>query len=277
VLWSEGIERIDTLVVSHADADHFNAVPELLDRFRVGRILVPDALPRNASAGVAELMEAAARRGVAVSTAGAGDSFAIDPLCRVHVQHPAREVPAEAVASDNQSSLVLAVEAAGRRLLLTGDLEGEALRRYLAEGPGPCDVLVAPHHGSHTSLPPDIAAVTRPRFVVASGRRGRRWPEVRDTYRAAAGGAAQVLLTGNEGALAVWLTADQVDVTRYAAGRWQPVAVPDAAPPGAPAEPGERQSPAVAVELVRSEPAASRKSWLATYPPSSSSTPLVKP
>ena len=41
VLWSAGLSRIDTLVISHADADHFNAVPELLDRFVVGRIVVP--------------------------------------------------------------------------------------------------------------------------------------------------------------------------------------------------------------------------------------------
>jgi hypothetical protein len=39
-------------------------------------------------------------------------------------------------------------------------------------------------------------------------------------YRAAAG-AATVLKTGGEGAIAVTLTAAGVDVSRYSAGRWR--------------------------------------------------------
>jgi competence protein ComEC len=34
-LWDRGIMRIDGLVISHADIDHFNAVPGLLERFRI--------------------------------------------------------------------------------------------------------------------------------------------------------------------------------------------------------------------------------------------------
>ena len=32
--------RIDGLVISHADIDHYNAVPGLLERFRVGSVYV---------------------------------------------------------------------------------------------------------------------------------------------------------------------------------------------------------------------------------------------
>lgn len=290
VLWSEGIKRIDTLIVSHADADHFNAVPELLKRFSVGRILVPEAFSQNPSLAVAMLLNAAAAEGVPVEVSRAGDSFAIDPLCRARVHHPPADggTTANRGAGKNQSSLVVSIEAAGRRLLLTGDLEGEALQRFLASPLEACDVLVAPHHGSHTSLPADIAAATRPRYVLASGRGGRRWPEVRQAYGAAAGGGAEVLVTGREGALAVWLTASCVDVTRYAAGRWQPLSpVPSGLTEPLPQEPQkpilqqplpeEGQSLAVPGELVNSKPATSRNNWLATYPPNSRSTPLVKP
>jgi competence protein ComEC len=290
VLWSEGITRIDTLVVSHADADHFNAVPDLLTRFAVGRILVPEALPLNSSRAVATLLDAAAAAGVPVEAARAGDSFAIDPLCRARIHHPpaAEDPAAEHVADDNQSSLVVSIEAAGRRLLLTGDLEGTALQRFLAGPLEACDVLVAPHHGSHTSLPADIAARTRPRYVLASGRGGRRWPEVRRAYGAAAGAEAEVFLTGRAGAIAVWLTAGSVEVQRYAAGRWQPLSPARAAlpqrrsqepppDPETPWQPEDDQSLAGPGGLVKIAPTTSRNNWLATYPPSRSSTPLVKP
>lgn len=277
ILWSEGVTRIDTLVISHADADHFNGVPELLERFSIGRLLVPPSLVRSDSVGVATLLAAAAARRVPIETAVAGDSFAIDPLCRVRVHHPRPgHGRMEPDAPDNESSLVLAVEAAGRRLLLTGDLEGAALRRFVAGPVEACDVLVAPHHGSHTSLPPEIAAATRPRYVVASGRGGRFWPEVEAAYVAATNGIADMFLTGSGGALAIDMTADRVEVTRFSSGRWRSVLpVPKPSVPPRVPEPG--QSPAATAELVRAAPATSRKSWLATYAPSSRSTPLVNP
>jgi competence protein ComEC len=271
VLWSERIARIDTLVVSHADADHFNAVPALLERFSTGEILVPEAFLESRSAGAAELLAAAAARGVPVRTARAGDSLAIDPLCRVRVLHPVAGAVADAASAtsagdDNASSLVLAVETAGRRLLLTGDLEGEPLAAFAASGPGVCDVLVAPHHGSATSLPPDIARATNPAVVLVSGRGGRAWPVVHDAYATAAGDRpARVLKTGGEGAVAVTLAAGGVDVERFAAGRWRRVSL----------DPG--QAAAGREGLVSSHPAATSRTWLATYDARSISTPLVKP
>jgi competence protein ComEC len=42
-LWSRGYSRLDALVVSHADLDHFNAVPELTDTLPVGCVLAPES------------------------------------------------------------------------------------------------------------------------------------------------------------------------------------------------------------------------------------------
>ena len=39
-LWSRGLTGIDALVLSHADVDHYNAVPGLIERFRIGRVYV---------------------------------------------------------------------------------------------------------------------------------------------------------------------------------------------------------------------------------------------
>ena len=36
-LWSRGIRRIDDLILSHADLDHFNGVKDLAERFAIGR------------------------------------------------------------------------------------------------------------------------------------------------------------------------------------------------------------------------------------------------
>ena len=237
LLWSEGITRIDTLVISHADADHFNAVPDLLMRFRVGRIVVPKTFLASGAAGVAEVRGRAAASDVPLQVVRAGDAFAIDALCRVRVLHAAPDgQDLDPRADDNESSLVLAVESAGRRLLLTGDIEGAALAEFVASRPEACDVLVAPHHGSRTTLPADIGAVTRPAWVLVSGPGGRSWPEVQAAYAAASGRPASVLLTGGSGAIAVTLTAADVTAARFTSGRWQPLDRPPSASGSPPAE-----------------------------------------
>ena len=138
---------------------------------------------------------------------------------------------------------MLAVESAGRRLLLTGDIEGEALARFVAADPDSCDVVIAPHHGSGTSLPPDLARVTRPDWVVVSGVGGRRWGEVRRAYEEARadGRLSAVIKTGGDGAIAISLTADRIAVEQFRDGRWQRV------PPARPGLPPNTPRPAARV------------------------------
>ena len=45
-LWARGVRKIDVLILSHADADHYNGLPDLLDRFRDRRRPRPARLRR---------------------------------------------------------------------------------------------------------------------------------------------------------------------------------------------------------------------------------------
>jgi competence protein ComEC len=56
-------------------------------------------------------------------------------------------------ASDNANCVVLSVEYAGRRILLTGDLEPPGMELVMNEPRQHYDVLLAPHHGSGSSRP----------------------------------------------------------------------------------------------------------------------------
>lgn len=286
VLWHEGVRRIDTLAISHADTDHFNAVPELIERFPIGEIVVTKPFLESDSPAVAEVLRRVRGVGIPLRIVHAGDSFPLDQCCRIRILHPhdsshPQAAPSEggssARPSDNETSLVMAVDSAGRRLLLTGDLEGEALRRFVASGPGECDVLVAPHHGSRTTLPPDIARVTAADWVFISGAGGRGWSDVRQAYATARGDGriAAVVKTGwdehSGGAIEATLTAGDVVVRQFVAGRWRRLPAP--APPQASAS----IAGSGASGRVSTQPAAISSNWLATKPASNSSTPLVKP
>lgn len=220
VLWGERVRRIDCLVLSHADTDHFNGVPDLLDRFRIGRVVLSREFLESGSPAARGLLSMLDERGVPVSAVRAGQVFSLDSTCTVRVLHPTGREPEQ---SDNASSLVLAVEASGRRLLLSGDIEGDAVHRLVARSPERCDVLVAPHHGTATSLPPLLASATRPRIVVVSGAGGPAWKQVKRAYVAAGeGGRSRVLKTGGEGAIRIRLAADALSIDRYTPAGWQP-------------------------------------------------------
>lgn len=213
-LWSRGRRAIDGLVVSHADLDHFNGVPELLRRFEVREIVVGPGSgePTSAPPAVAALWRAVDRAGVPRREAAAGTLLAAGDAWSVRVVQP----PASAghAGTDNARSLVLAVEHHGRRMLLTGDLEAEGLIRLLDEAPWPCDVLLAPHHGSRRSNMPALAAWCRPRWVVVSGSlpTAEACGELAATYAPL---GARVLHTGQVGAVTVALEAEGVRVETF--------------------------------------------------------------
>jgi len=164
-LWAKGLRRIDTLVVSHADTDHFNAVPELLDRFQVGEVCVGPGMFRDNSRAVRALREALQRHRIVPRVVRAGDKLSEGP-CSIRVLHPPDE---GIVGSDNANSLVLAVEYLERRILLPGDLDKSGLDEVLAQAPLRCEVVLSPHHGSKRSRPDALTAWAQTPCLVVSG------------------------------------------------------------------------------------------------------------
>jgi len=205
-LWSRGITHLDAIVLSHADVDHYNAVPELLEKFSVGVIYASPLMLADDGAAVQKLRAAIERSGVPLREALAGDRLRSTGGCRIEVLHPTTQRPA---ASDNANSIVLAVEYQGRRILLTGDLESPGMDDVIAESPLDCDVILAPHHGSARSDPPGFAAWSTPEWVVVSGGHSDDRPEVSAAY---VRHHARVLNTAQCGAVRVQISAGRLEV-----------------------------------------------------------------
>jgi competence protein ComEC len=180
VLWTRGITRLDFVVVSHTDADHYNALPYLLEQFRVARLYASPQTLDSSDPGAEYIRATAAAAGVPVTPLVAGDAFLGDLSAAYSVLHPP---PAGVVGNDNAQSIVIDIVSRGRRILLTGDLEGAGLAQLLARPKLECDVLSAPHHGSVKSNTATLANWSTPEFVVISGDEDRRGT-VRAVYKA---------------------------------------------------------------------------------------------
>ena len=193
-LWSRGLTHIDALIVSHADLDHYNAVPYLMRTIPVASLFVSQPFLDFQQKGVAEVCRIASSQNVPVTIVWKGDRIALDDEVAIRVLHPAAGSSFE---DDNESSIVLAIEYAGRRILLTGDLEGHGMQTLLKQSPQKANVLLAPHHGSPAANPPQFARWANPDWLVISGGR----PGVPDKLRERYGPTVKVLSTIQNGAV----------------------------------------------------------------------------
>lgn len=164
--------------VSHANSDHYNALPGLLGRHRLGRAFVSDAFDADAAAqtGVRLLMGELARAGTEVRRLNRGQSVRLGERTTVTALWPPRADQGYAFEDVNDSSLVLRLECDGVRALLPGDA-GELAQQALLELPAEelrADVLVLPHHGGYTPALARFVEAVDPAVVIRSSgpRRG---------------------------------------------------------------------------------------------------------
>lgn len=194
-IWQEGRSRVDCAILSHSDLDHCQALPPLLELLPVGTVVLPQAFLDFTQPVVNDIVSAASQRKTPLRVLAAGQRLQLDDDVRISVLHPA---PRREYGSDNAASLVVLLEYAGRRILLTGDLERDGLEAFLRQAPMPVDVLLSPHHGSRRANTPDLARWASPDWVIASGFDNDLRPHLDTVY-----GGVPVLFTSRVGAVRV--------------------------------------------------------------------------
>lgn len=193
-----GVRRLDAVVCTHADADHWNGLPDLLSRLPVDRLVAGADAP-------GPLAGTAARFGVRIERARAG--------LEIHRAGPDRLTVLAADGSPparNDRSVALLLEMSGRAVLLPADREERGLLDLARRGVPRCEVLVAPHHGGRCALAPALAFLARPRWLLVSGPEG-----FADAATLRAYGARHVRSTGRDGCLSVLLSAGGIEVRGF--------------------------------------------------------------
>jgi competence protein ComEC len=180
------LQRLDLLLLSHADNDHAGGAAAVMAGLPVARLLSgePERLVPRLAAEACESGQQWQWNGV---------SFRLWRWAQA--------------APGNQSSCVLLVEAGGERLLLAGDIDARAEHLLLqADFPLAAQWLLAPHHGSRSSSSQAFVDAVAPRHVlIARGRHnnfGHPHPQVLARYREA---GAEVHDSATSGALRLLL------------------------------------------------------------------------
>ncbi|MFA9479183.1 ComEC/Rec2 family competence protein [Phycisphaerales bacterium AB-hyl4] len=203
-----GVRELDTVFVSHAHLDHFNGLLELADRIAVHEVLLTPAMWQEAheqpwrATGV--LLAGLRERSVPVRAAYRGWARQYDNVQLRLLWPPADKRDFDRV---NDTSLVLAIDhvTADRRLLLTGDIEAQAIAGLLAREPGlRADVVEMPHHGEYSDAGITLLDALQPSLLVQSSDLARlrrdRWPRQLDAMGL---GDAPRLTTADHGMVTV--------------------------------------------------------------------------
>jgi competence protein ComEC len=209
--------RIDILVLTHPHEDHVAGLPLLLDRYRIGRVY--ESGMRGPGPGYAAFArDMGGTRAPPLGTLSTGARIAVDDI-RLNVLWPdpgtvPREPPNGGRAI-NDASIVLLGEVAGRRFLLTGDVEDDVDPILAARHLPPVDFLKVAHHGSGTASTPAFVDAVRPALaVVSAGADNPYGHPARSTVDRLSASGARVMRTDTDGT--VTITIDPSGVLRVA-------------------------------------------------------------
>ncbi|MGQ0541277.1 MAG: ComEC/Rec2 family competence protein [Blastocatellia bacterium] len=212
-LWERGYSRVDSIVATHADADHIQGLGDILRNFTVGKIYSGGLGGDDADAD--DFLTAAKISCLPIETLRKGDVIEIGGA-RVEVLHP----NAEAVSgryTENDRSVVLRIVYGETSILLTGDIE-KAAEAILTDAKSDlkASIVKVPHHGSRTSSTQQFVDAVNARYAIISvGKRsmfGHPNKEVIERWRNV---GADVMLTGEKGTISISSDGERLEIWTF--------------------------------------------------------------
>lgn len=206
------IRRIHRLIISHPHPDHYEGIHALVGVVPIDELWIAREYEHTAPS-YRGLVHALVRAGTSIYHPRLDTPYG-DERVSMTVLAPRvldRRATADPVSGHNDNSLVIRLDAFGRRVLFTGDIEREGEDLLVARWGTElhADIVKVPHHGSRSSSTPAFVAATTPVVAVIScgvaNRFGFPATSVVARWRRA---GARVLQTDRSGTITVHIAPD---------------------------------------------------------------------
>ncbi len=205
------VNRIDAVLISHPNTDHFSGLLSTHEYVPIERVIVSSHFAPLSPPGRPSrlLLDRLREHNVPIDELRAGDRIRGTGEVQFEVLWPP-DVHQSPPLDPNDSSIVLRLSYAGRSILLPGDVEARPQEELLRRGGLHADVLVLPHHGSVEPTTAAFIQAVNPRYVIRSSvvRNERTFSGInelvadRTYFNTADDGAVQIRI--EQGELSVW-------------------------------------------------------------------------
>ena len=210
-LWWRGLDTVDYVLATHADADHIDGLNDVLRNFTVDAALLartPETDPE-----YAKFAQTLSTTDTLLTTIHAGDVSRFGPV-EINVLWPL-DTTDQTAPSRNNDSIVLEATYGNRTFLLTGDIEKAAERDLLQAATDlRADVVKVPHHGSKSSsTAPFIAATHADIAIISVGQHSMFGHPHREVVERWLASGARVFTTGQCGTITVTTDGKDLNAT----------------------------------------------------------------
>ena len=203
-LWHRGIGKVDDILITHDDTDHYNGIFTLLTRFKPERLWLPHLDEKKP--GFTRLVDKARIKGITIITPAAGVIIADD---EEHIS-VLGDHGAAGLTSEDDRGLVVRFTSGGKSVLFPGDITTRReLELVTAKTQLRSTILLSPQHGSATSNSPALLAAVSPEWlVISSAHSGYSQFPARKTIETARELEIPILNTAVDGTIVFEIHAD---------------------------------------------------------------------
>ncbi len=165
---------IDLLILSHPDLDHVGAIPDILERYRIGAVVFTGLDHSNTP--YRQMLDLLKEKQIPVIIADPAKDIDLGHGLMLDLLWPPPIYAGVERNDGNNTSIVLRLTYGEDSMLFTGDMEEKEEREVLAAGIDvTADVLKVAHHGSKTSTSTGFLLAVDPELAVISAGRGNRF------------------------------------------------------------------------------------------------------
>ncbi len=169
-LWSKGVRRLDSVMLTHPHSDHLGGLITVLKNFSVGWLFDNGIkIHTHLYKTYEELIES---QRINHTTITGGKMIVGYDKARVHILHPPAEFLNDPSLDLNDTSIVVKVTYGKVDFLLTGDILIGAIRELWASGYNlEAEVIKMPHHGVDLAQEAEsLLKSSRPEIAIISVR-----------------------------------------------------------------------------------------------------------
>lgn len=208
-----GAGKIDFVLLSHSDSDHYSGIRELLQAgdMEIKNLILPQIM--NPDEAYEELVALGRERNCNIYFFQRGDELVIDQVTFTCL-NPERRV----YEDKNTGSMVLHMNYGEFDMLFTGDMDCQVERELISHN---CldysvEVLKVAHHGSATASGEEFLSCLKPQFALVSvGEKNRFGHPAKEVLQRLGNYADKIYLTKDSGAITIETDGTKYKITTY--------------------------------------------------------------